>query len=150
MSDCSSSRPEVKPLEVEQLKPPAYLPGTMVSGTNEWLTRGRVIRIKYIYEVEDEDDPGETLEYEADEIEPLKLTEAEVWVDAVLRIHELIESGDFTSIFGGAQQVELDKALRHAVYQFIGGQGIKITNEMRGGDGRVQRIVNKIRKQREL
>lgn len=137
----------IKHLEVEELKPPAFPPGDTVKGT--WMARGRVINIKYIYVVEDQDSPGDTEEYEEDEIEALTLTDAEIWTDAVLLIHAIIESGEFEFPYSNAQQFEADKQIRHKVYQFIGGHKIKVTEDMRGGNGSVQRVIDRIRSQKQ-
>lgn len=133
-------------LEVEELKPPAFQPGDTVKGT--WIGRGRVIRIKYIYEVEDNDSPGDTEEYEEDEIKALTLTDAEVWTDAVLLVHAIIESGEFEFPYSNAQQFEADKRIRHKVYQFVGGHKVKVTEDMRGSNGSVQRVIDRIRSQK--
>lgn len=136
-------------LAVEELKPPAFQPGDTVKGTSGWMARGRVIRIKYIYEVEDNDSPGDTEEYEEDEINALTLTDAEVWTDAVLLVHAIIESGEFEFPYSYSQQFEADKQIRHRFYQFIGGLGVKVTEEMRGRGGSVQRVIDRIRSQKQ-
>lgn len=146
---CGSSSTTDQPLEIEELKPPVFQPGDRVKSTSGWMDRGRVIRIKYLYVVEDADTPGDTDEYEEDEIEALELTEPEVWVDAVLLIHQIIESGEFEFPHSYPQQREANKSIRHRVYQFIGGHKIKVTEEMRGDSGSVQRIIDKIREHKE-
>lgn len=137
VNNCGSN--EGKPLEEGTYQEPKYQIGQRV--LCDYGSKGRVIRITHMYHVEDDNTPGYTDEYEEDEVTLLEMTEAEVWIEAVLLVHRLVELGEF-------ETVGQDKGLRHLVYQYIGGQGVKVTNDMRGDYGKVQRIIDHVRQQR--
>lgn len=132
---------ENKPLQEAEYQEPKYHIGQRV--LCDYGSKGRVIKITHMYHVEDDNTPGYTDEYEEDEVAPLEMTEAEVWIEAVLLVHNLIESGEL-------ELVGMDKELRHRVYQYIGGHGVKVTGDMRGDYGKVQNIINHIRQQRNV
>ena len=142
---CGSTSTETEHLTPDTTLPkePKFKPGQRIHDDG-WIQRGTVIRVVFAYEVEDDDNPGETELKSENDLSLLAENTDDAWVEATLLLHRLIETGNFS------KYSRTDNSqLRHRAYQLLGAHGVTITEELRGEEGKVQAIIDRLYDQKQ-
>lgn len=136
---CGSTSTETEHLTPDTALPkePKFKPGQRIH--DDWISRGTVIRVVFAYEVEDDDTPGETELKGEESLTLLAENTEDAWIEAILLLRRMIASGDFSKYSRSD-----NSQLRHRAYQLLGAHGVTITEELRGEDGKVQAIIDRL------